>query len=480
MMTLKNKLFHGLLWTFADTFLVKGITFCVGIYLARLLGPQEFGLLGMISVFVAIGTSLVESGLSSSIIRTSKPDNTDFSTVFYANIVLSILVYFIIFISAPLISEFFEQVVLINVIRLFCVCFIITALSSVQLAILNKKMLFKKITNYNLPSTIIGSIVGLCLAFNNYGVYSLIWMHIVNKTVFSILLWLNSDWKPTLFFSIPKFKYHYYYGYKLLFAGLLNKFYLNLYNIIIGKYYSVQTIGYYERSSNFSQYSSDVLTGIIKKITFPLLSEIKEDKIRVSKVYMKILRLAFFVSAPIMLGLAAISKPLFLFFLGKEWLPSVVFFQILCVSSVLYPLHSLNLNILKVYGRSDLFLKLEIYKKIITTFFIVAFFQFGILGLIWSGVASSIISLLINTKYSGEIINYNTKSQLYDMIPTFLITLITFILMSSSVFLLNEWSLISQIIIPSILGIIFYFGINLIFKVDALLYIISFFKEYKK
>ena len=479
-MTLKNKLFHGMLWTFAETFLVKGITFCVGIYLARLLGPQEFGLLGMISVFVAIGTSLVESGLSSSIIRTSKPDNTDFSTVFYANIVLSMLVYFIIFISAPLISEFFEQEVLINVIRLFCICFMITAFSSVQLAILNKKMLFKKITNYNLPSTIIGSIVGLCLAFNNYGVYSLIWMHIVNKTVLSILLWLNSDWKPTLFFSIPKFKYHYSYGYKLLISGLLNKFYLNLYNVIIGKYYSVQTIGYYERSSNFSQYSSDVLTGIIKKITFPLLSEIKEDKKRVSIVYMKILRLAFFVSAPIMLGLAAISKPLFLLFLGKEWLPSVVFFQILCVSSVLYPLHSLNLNILKVYGRSDLFLKLEIYKKIITTFFIVAFFQFGILGLIWSGVASSIISLLINTKYSGEIINYNTKSQLYDMLPTFLITLITFILMSSSVFLLNEWSLISQIIIPSILGIIIYSALNLIFKVDALIYIISFFKEYKK
>ncbi|MDA8807649.1 lipopolysaccharide biosynthesis protein [Flavobacteriaceae bacterium] len=473
-------MFQGMLWTFADMFIIKGIAFIAGIYLARVLGPEEFGLIGMISIFIAIGTSLVESGLSSSIIRASKVDKTDFSTVFYVNMVMSVLTYLIIYISAPLIAKFYNQEILIDVIRLFCISFLITGLSSVQLAILNKKMLFKTIAYYNVPATITGIIVGIYLGLNNYGVWSLVWMHIATKIVLSFLLWLNSDWKPGLDFSLHKLKYHYSYGYKLLLAGLLNKFYLNLYNIIIGKYFSIQTIGWYERSSSYNNYSSDVLTGIIKKVTFPLLSNIKKNKIKLSEVYKKILGLTILVSAPIMIGLAAIAEPLFLFFLGEEWLPAVVFFQILSIASVLYPIHSLNLNILKVYGRSDLFLKLEVYKKIITTACIVISFQFGIIGLVWSSVIASIISLLINTKYSGELINYNTKSQLYDMLPVCFITFVTGIIMMESVFLLNEFPHLLQITITGFIGLIFYISINYIMKVKAFMYAIELIKQYKK
>jgi len=232
-MSIKKKMFAGMLWKSIDMLLVQGIAFIASIYLARLLGPEEFGLIGMISVFVAIGTSLVESGLSESIIRTTKPDKYDFSTIFYVNILVSIVVYFIVFMFAPLIAEFYNQEILVDVIRLFCISFLITGLSSVQLAILNKKMLFKKITNYNLPATVVGVTVGIYLGFIGYGVWSLVWMHIVTKVFLSILLWLNSDWKPTLDFSFLKLKYHYNYGYKLLLAGLLNKIYLNIYNIIL-------------------------------------------------------------------------------------------------------------------------------------------------------------------------------------------------------------------------------------------------------
>ena len=473
-------MFQGMLWTFTDMFIVKGIAFIAGIYLARVLGPEEFGLIGMISIFVAIGTSLVESGLSSSIIRASKVDKTDFSTVFYVNVLMSVLVYLIVYVSAPLIANFYNQEILIDVIRLFCISFLITGLSSVQLAILNRKMLFKTITYYNIPATVAGIIVGIYLGFNNYGVWSLVWMHITTKIILSFLLWLKSDWKPGLDFSFYKLKYHYYFGYKLLLAGLLNKFYLNIYNIIIGKYFSIQTIGFYERSSSYNNYSSDVLTGIIKKVTFPLLSNIKHDKIKLSEVYKKILGLTILVSAPIMIGLAAIAKPLFLFFLGEEWLRAVAFFQILSIASVLYPIHSLNLNILKVYGRSDLFLKLEVYKKIIATICIVISFQFGIIGLVWSSVIASIISLLINTKYSGELINYNTKSQLYDMLPVCLIAFVTGIIMINSVFLLAGFSLILQIIITSFVGLIFYLFLNYLLKVKAFMYGIELIKQYKK
>ena len=470
----------GMVWTSLDMFIVSGITFISGLYLARILGPVEFGLIGMISIFIAIGTSLVESGLSSSIIRTSKVNKTDFSTTFYFNVLVSVLVYLIVYFSAPLIAEFYNQERLTDIIRVFCVVFFITALSSVQLAILNKRMLFKKITKFNLPSTVLGVTVGIYLGVNNYGVWSLVWMHIVTKTALSIFLWLNSEWKPTLDFSLPKLKYHYNYGYKLLLSGILNKIYLNIYNVIIGKNYSIQTIGFYERSSSFNNYLSDVLTGIIKKVTFPLFSEIKKDKPKVAEVYKKILALTILVSAPIMIGLAAIAKPLFLLVLGEEWLPAVIFFQILSIASVLYPIHSLNLNVLKVYGRSDLFLKLEIYKKIIITICIIVSFQFGVLGLVWSSVIASIIALLINTKYSGDIINYNTKSQLLDMFPVFFITFITFIIMNFSVNLLNEFSLYLQIILPSFLGIVFYLSLNYFLRIKGLMYVLELINNFNK
>lgn len=479
-MSLKNKFFLGVLWTSIDMFLVKGIVFVGTLYLARLLGPAEFGLLGMISIFIAIGTSLVESGLSESIIRTVNPDKSDFSTIFYFNIFSSLVVYFIIYISAPLIAEFYDQEILIDLIRVFCIIFLITALSSVQLAILTKKMLFKKITNYTLPASIVGLTVGLYLGFQNYGVWSLVWMQISTKIVLSFLLWLNSSWKPTLDFSFSKLKYHYNYGYKLLLSTLLNKFFLNIYNIIIGKYYSIQTIGYYERSSSINNFSSDALTGIIKRVTFPLISSIKDDKIRVKKVYKKILRVTFFISAPIMMGLAAIAKPLFLLVLGMEWLPATIFFQILCISSTLYPIHSLNLNILKVYGRTDLFLKLEIYKKILMTVCIVVSLPFGVLGLVWSSVICSMIALLINTKYSGQLINYQTKSQLYHMLPIVFITFFTFVIMYRSVLLLDNFSFLFQIIISSVNGLIFYLSLSYMFKIKAFTYLLELAKQYKK
>ena len=472
-------MYLGVIWTSVDMFLVKGIVFVATLYLARLLGPEEFGLLGMISIFIAIGTSLVESGLSESIIRTTKTDKNDFSTIFYFNIFSSSVIYFIIYITAPLIAEFYNQEILIDIIRVFCVIFFITALSSVQLAILTKKMLFKKITHYTLPASILGVIVGIYLGLHNYGVWSLVWMQIVTKLVLSFLLWYNSSWKPTLDFSFSKLKYHYNYGYKLLLATLLNKFFLNIYNIIIGKNYSIQTIGYYERSSNLNNFASDALTGIIKKVTFPLISNIKDDKIRVKKIYIKILRTTIFISTPIMIGLAAIAKPLFLLVLGTKWLPATVFFQILCISSALYPIHSLNLNILKVYGRTDLFLKLEIYKKILMTVCIVISLPFGVLGLVWSSVICSMIALLINTKYSGQLINYETKSQLYDMLPIFLLTFFTYIIMNGTVLFLDNFSFLFQIIISLLNGIIFYLSLSFLFKIKAFIHLLEFIKKYE-
>ena len=476
-MTLKKQAIHSVLWTFIDSFLVKGLSFVAGLILARLLGPSEFGLLGMISIFIAIGTSLVDSGLSSSLIRTKEADNTDYSTVFFTNLGMSLLIYGLLFVSAPYIADFYEQPILIGLIRLYCVGFVISALSAVQLTILIKAMKFKRITHFNIPSTIIGVCVGVGLGYMGYGVWSLVWMYLVTQACNSILLWSFSEWKPGLLISKEKLKFHYNFGYKLMLSGLLDQVFKNIYNVVIGKFFSAQSLGYYERAKTFNSYPSLMLTGIIGRVTYPMLANIQDDTVRVSRVYKNILQMTFFVIAPVMLGAAAVAKPLFLLVLGKEWLPAVPFFQILSISFMLYPIHAFNINVLKVYGRSDLFLKLEIYKKIIITISILIAFQFGIYALVWSSVFASFVGLVINTHYSSQMINYSLKHQLLDMLPVFVIASIVFVVMQFGVHFLELQPLIAQIFIPLLIGVVLYVSIHYVFKTKAIMYVITFIKN---
>lgn len=478
-MSLKKKTLQGLIWTFVDTFFVKGLFFVATIILARWLGPTEFGLVGMISVFIAIGKSLTDSGMSASLIRTKDPDESDFSTLFYMNMIMSLLIYLILYISAPYISDFYAQPILTKIIRYYCLIFIIIGFSAVQLAMLNKQMSFKRIVIVTAPSTIFGVIVGLILGYYDYGVWSIVWMYIALELCKSILLWLFSNWRPKLIFSIEKLKYHYKFGYKLMLSGLLDQIFTNAYNVVIGKYYSAQSLGYFERSRQFIQYPSAILTGIVSTVTYPMLSSIQDDDVKISLLYRKLMRLTFFITAPVMLGAASIAEPMFLLVLGDAWLPAVPIFQILSLAMMFYPIHAFNLNVLKVYGRSDLFLKLEVYKKIIIVISIIVGFQFGILGLVWSNVFISVVALLINTYYSSNLINYTTKQQLIDMLPILLLSGITFLLMYYILNLLNNYSNIVQIIVPSMAGIIFYIFVNYLYSKSPLHFTIDIIKNRK-
>ena len=463
-MTLKQKALSGVVWTFTDTFLVKGLSFLAMLFLARWLGPKEFGLIGMIAVFIGIGTSLIDSGLSSSIIRTKNANDSDFSTVFYMNIGMSILVYMLLFFIAPYIADFYQQDILINVIRVYCLSFIISAFSAIQLAILNKTMQFKRLMILNIPSTIIGVIVGLSMGYYNYGVWSIVAMYLTTQLFLSLLLWITSSWKPSLSFSRERLKYHYAFGYKLMLSGLLDQIFTNSYNILIGKYFPVQMLGYFERAKRFNDYPALTITGIIGKVSYPMLAALQDDTHKITVIYKKMLQLTFFVTAPLMLGAAAVAKPLFQIVLGVEWMPAVPFFQILSIASMLYPIHAFNINVLKVYGRSDLFLKLEIIKKIIVVISICIGFQFGVIGLVWSSVFTSFIALLINTHYSSQLIKYKTKEQLLDMLPILVVAIVTFTLMYYIVVLLKDNSNVIQLISSVGIGMLFYLIIHSLFK----------------
>ncbi|WP_343486619.1 lipopolysaccharide biosynthesis protein [Allomuricauda sp. d1] len=478
-MSLKQKTIAGVVWSLAEAFFLKGLSFLAMILLARWLGPVDFGLMGMIAVFIGIGKSLVDSGMSASLIRTKNANDSDFTTVFYMNMAMSLLVYAIMFFAAPYIASFFGQTILIDVIRIYCLTFIISAFSAIQLAILNKEMLFKKLALLNVPSIIIGVSVGLFLGYNDYGVWSIVLMYMTTQAIFSILLWGTGSWKPSLNFSKEKLKLHYNFGYKLMLAGLMDVIFKNSYNIIIGKFFPVQTLGYYERARRFSQYPSQTITDIVGKVTYPMLVQLQDDTPKLAIIYRSLLRVAFFIIAPLMLGMAAIAEPLFDSVLGPEWIPAVPYFQILSLAGMLFPIHAFNVNVFKVYGRSDLFLKIDIIKRSILILAMIVGFQFGVLGLVWSSVIVSLVSLLINTYYAGKLIDYSTKQQLLDMLPILVVAGLTFLLMHRSVNVFTDYGNFVQLIVVSLIGIAFYLSIHSFFKASPLYALITIIKNRK-
>jgi O-antigen/teichoic acid export membrane protein len=470
-MALKKVAINGMFWVFIDYFFVKGLSFIGTIILARILMPSDFGLIAMISIFITIGTVLLDGGLSSSLIRNKNNNHEDYSTVFYTNIISGISIYLLFFLLAPFISIFFEYGILTKLIRVYTITFILSSFSSVQMSILIQKMSFKKIAFLNLPGTIIGLSVGIIAALNGMGVWSLISMYLVTQMSLSIGLWISSDWKPTFIFSNSKFKYHFNYGYKLLLSNLLSGTTTNINAAVVGKVYPINTAGFFERAYMLNSYPLMILTQIIGKVSFPLLASVQDEKERVLIVFKKLVRHTFFVNAPMMLILSACAEPLILFLLGEKWVGAVPIFQILCFSGMFYTLQALNVNMIKTYGRTDYILRGEIYLKLfmVISIGISVFISFN--TFLWSIVLNSFLTLIVNMYYCGKVINSTIKDQLFTILPIFLVSLLTFlsvIYLSRYIDSLNFSNGI-KLIILAFFGTIFYLGASLLFKVKSAL-----------
>lgn len=420
-MSLRKKAIGSLGWTFAQQFGNRLVGFLISLVLARILMPEEFGLIGMIAVVVAVGNGLLEGGLTKSLIREQNLKNLDYSTVFFYQLIASVLIYLLVFWSAPFIASFYNEKVLVSIIRVYCISFIIYSFSSVQQARLIKEMNFKKETLISFPATVFGGITGVYLAIQGYGVWSLVWSTISGAVLSSILLWYSSDWFPSFQFSKSSFKQHFNYGYKLSLADILNRIFNNIYLIVIGKYFSAAQVGFYTRAETMKQLPVTNINAVLDKVTFPLLVGIQDDAIRLKRVYRKLLLSVCYILTPVLMVLAIIAEPVFRFLFTEKWLPAVPYFQILCVTGILYPLHSYNLTILNVKGRSDLFLKLEVFKKIIIVLTIIVAVPFGIMALLYAQVFASIVALGVNSHYSGKFIKYSGWQQFLDLLPVFLL-----------------------------------------------------------
>lgn len=425
--SLKNKTVKGASWSFIDSFAGQGITFLVGLVLARLLTPEEYGLIGIITIFIAVFNSIVDSGFSNALIRKNDAKDIDYNTVFISNLVVSVVLFGILFLCAPFISSFFSQPQLIPLLRVMGSIVIINAFAIIQRTIFVKNVDFKTQTKVSLISSITSGGVGIGIAVSGFGVWSLVGQQISRQLLNSAFLWFYSKWYPKLQFSFQSFKELFGFGWKLLVSSLIDTIWREIYQVVIGKCYTPATLGQYTRAHQFASICSSNLTTVVQRVSFPVLSSVQNEKERLKNGYKRIIKVTMLLTFTLMLGLAAVSKSMILVLIGEQWLPCVSYLQIICLQMILYPLHSLNLNMLQVQGRSDLFLKLEIIKKIIAIGPLLLGVFVDIYWMLGGSVIIGFISYYLNAYYSGSFLNYDIQEQVKDIFPSFIVALGMFI-----------------------------------------------------
>lgn len=442
--SLKNKTVKGVAWSGIDNVVKAGVTFIVSIVLARLLTPDDYGLIGIIAIFTAVCQSFIHAGFSSALIRKKDATDDDYNTVFIVNLSVSILLYVVIFACSPLIADFFHRQELIALTRVSSLSMIIGALALVQQTRLTKRIDFKTQTKITLCASFSSGIIGIMMALIGFGVWALVAQTLTLQIITTALLWFYNKWIPQLRFSTESFRELFGYGWKMMLSGLLDTIWKELYQVIVGRFYSPATLGQYTRSKEFAKLLSSNLTMVIQRVTFPVLSNIQDDKERMVAAYRKVIKTTMFVTAVGMFFLGAISEPLLYCLIGPKWHEAAVYLPLICISGSLYPLHAINLNMLQVQGRSDLFLGLEIIKKIIALAPLMIGAFIGILPMLYTSIITGVIAYFLNSYYSGRLIGYSSWMQVKDVAPSYGVA----ILLSLSVFFLRYLPLSNWLILP--------------------------------
>lgn len=420
--SLRYKTVRGTFWSAADAFLGQGVTFLVGIILARMLTPAEYGLIGIVLIFTIILSGVVDSGFSNALIRKKDTTDDDYNTMFITNMVMSIAMFVLLFIAAPLIAQFFGREELTDLCRIMGLILIIQALSITQTTILTKQIDFKTKTKASLISAISSGVVGIGMAYAGFGVWALVGQQISKNVVYTVVLWALVHWWPRFSFSMESFHYMWGFGWKLMVSGLLNNIWNQLYQVVVGKFYSPATLGQYTRSKEYAGIFSQNFTTIIQRVSYPALAEVQDDPKRMVQAYRKVIKTSMFITIICMILLGAISEPLIYCLIGPQWGEAASYLPLICLSMVLYPLHSINLNMLQIQGRSDIFLYLEIIKKIIGVIPLLLGIFVNIYWMLWGVIITGIIAFFLNSYYTGKKLHYSSWMQIKDVSGSFLLS----------------------------------------------------------
>lgn len=474
----KKKVISSLIWKFLERGGVQGVQFGLSIVLARLVSPSDYGMVAILLVFIQIANVFIQSGFNTALIQKKDADELDFSSVFYLSLVVAFLLYFLLFFVSPFIAEYYSQPSLTPLLRVISISLFFGAINSVQSAYVSKTMQFKRFFFSSMGAVLGSGILGIFLAFNGYGVWALVFQQLSNIIITCFILWFTVKWRPSLMFSIKRVKSLFSFGWKLLCSALLDTVFRNIYNLIIGRVYSSEQLGVFNRGQQFPQVIATNLDGAIQSVMLPMLSANNDKVDEVKKITRRSISMSAYILMPCMFGLAAIAKPLVEMLLTEKWLPCVPFLQLACISYALYPIHTANLTGINALGRSDIFLKLEILKKILTVINLVITIPLGISAMAIGQVIQGVISTFINAYPNKKLMNYSYLEQIKDLFPSFGISII----MGMLVWSMNFLSFNIYVLLPMqiVVGFTVYFVLSKLLKLNSYLYLINTIKGVKK
>ena len=473
--SLKDKAVSGAMWRIAELFCNQIAAFVIGIILARLLAPEDYGVIGMLAVFFSVASCFKDCGFGTALVQNKNRTEEDFSTAFIFNVGSSILIYLVLFIAAPFIADFYNMPILTNVTRVSAISFIISGLTGIQYTKLNIDLRFKFRSQLSILATILTGVTGISLAFMDFGVWALVFQGLVSGIIIGIVLWYCSGWKPKLVFSTKSFKSLWKFGSNMLGSGIINAIYNNLYTLVIGKCYNPVSVGMYNRANGYASLPASVVMDMSLGLNFPLLAKIQDDRERLINAYEKLLKVPFYVLYPVLIGLIVLAEPLIQVMIGDKWLPCVPYLQILCVGYMFYPLNGLNVNLLMVKGRPDIVFKLDLIKKPLGIFLLVVAIPFGIIWMMVGKAAYSVIVYSMNCYYTNKLFDYGFIKQIKVLIPIILNSLLMGAVVFFSVYFLQ--SNVLKLILGIPLGIFTYSVVGFLRKDDALFEIINIVKS---
>lgn len=474
----KGKVISNFIWSFAERCGAQLVSFVVSIVLARLLEPSVYGTVALVTVFTTILQVFIDSGLGTALIQKKNADDLDYSSVFYFNFVVCIILYLGMFIAAPYIAKFYGNMSLIPVIRVISLTLIISGVKNIQQAYVSSNMLFKRFFFSTIGGTIVSAFIGIFMAYIGMGVWALVAQQLSNAMIDTMILWITVKWRPKAVFSWERLKSLLAYGWKLLVAVLLDTVYNNLRNLVIGKMYSSADLAFYNQGDKFPKIIVTNINTSIDSVLLPTLSSEQDNKARVKEMTRRAIKTSTYIMAPLMMGLAFCAKTVVELVLTQKWLPCVPFLQIFCITYMFYPVHTANLNAVKAMGRSDIFLKLEIIKKIVGMSLLLSTMWFGVMAMAYSLLVSCVLSQIINSWPNKRLLGYGYLEQLRDLIPGVILA----VMMGICVYFIGYINLpnIIVLIIQVIVGATIYIVMSIVFKLESFLYLWNMVKTYLK
>lgn len=474
----KGIVLDNFIWRLAERFGAQFVSFVVSIVLARILAPEDYGTIALVTVFTTILQVFVDSGLGTALIQKKDADDLDFSSVFYFNFIVCVVLYGVMFLAAPVIANFYNDFSLIPIVRVLSLTIVISGIKGIQQSYVSRNMLFKRFFFSTLGGTIFSAFLGIGMAYAGFGVWALVAQQLSNAAIDTLILWITVKWRPQRRFSWNRLRELLSFGWKLLFSSLLDTIYNNLTNLIIGKVYSPADLAYYNQGDKFPKLIIVNINTSIDSVLLPTMSSVQDEKKRVRAMTRRAVKTSTYIMAPLMMGLAFCATPIVRLVLTDKWLPCVPFLQIFCITYMFWPIHTANLNAIKALGRSDLFLKLEIVKKFVGMVLLLITMRISVMAMAYSLIISSISSQIINSWPNRKLMNYSYLDQLKDILPSILLAVgMGFIV---SLLKLLNWSNVVTLICQIILGAVIYIVGSDILKFESYEYLLSMLKSFIK